>query len=266
MSAVRGAQARARDTRPPTWSSRTGSSATRSARRLRVRSLVVLMSILAAGLAAALGLALSSSGSDPLATVADQGRRVPLTTAMESWVKVSYTGRVRAKPKVYLMATLPTGRYYRVVFGRFTCYAITRPGWPDFSEVGCAGALGRYQRVLDNSLYKGTNRILHPVADAVFDLGRACGPFPITQVEGFAIDAAHSIQVLNTIGQPLISVPVKDNIYVLGRDGLRLINSPNQLPRPACSLQAVDSKDRVLWRSDAATGNFADAQTSLPLP
>jgi hypothetical protein len=166
---------------------------------------------------------------------------------------------------VYLMATLPSGRYYRLVFDRFTCYAITRPGEPDFSEVGCAGALGRGQRVLDNSLYRRQN-ILHPVADAVLDLGRPCGPFPITQVEGFAVDAVRSIEVLNTSGQPLVSVPVRNNIYVLDRSGLRRINSPRQLPRPACSLQAVDSKDRILWRSDAAGGNFADAQSSLPLP
>ena len=108
--------------------------------------------------------------------------------------------------------------------------------------------------------------MLHPLADAVLDLGRPCGPFPITQVEGFAIDAVRAIQVLNTIGQPLVSVPVRHNIYVLGRHGLSLIDSRNQLPRPACSLQAVDSQGRVLWRSDVAGGNFADAQGSLPLP
>ena len=186
-----------------------------------------------AGTGIALGLVLPGS-SDPLHTVSNQGRPVPLTVAMRK--DLADSGYDAARIRLYYMTTRGKTRFYRVTTRRYgSCYATLDPGDRVLSTFGCPWRpLGHPDRIADWSGFEGcplsTSNGCPPT--------NICHGSPLDEAFGWSVDAVKEMRVLDESGRAVAVYPVRDNVYWI----------PHRLlPKHPCSLDAVDAHGKVLW-------------------
>ena len=194
---------------------------------------VVAAVILAA--AGVLGVVLSRSSPNPLQTVSHLGQPVPLTPAMRSSLADS---DYYAKIRLFYLAVRGPRRFYRVLTPKHgACYGMSRDGGRDFDFFGCPWRpLGNPDHVVDASDYSGP-----PVEGrTAANTPHVCNERPLSDVFGWTVDAVKEMRILNERSQVAGVLPVRDNLYSI---------LPGQLPKHPCSLEAIDSRGRVLWTS-----------------
>ena len=202
----------------------------------RKRRLALAAAVCLAAVGVALGIVPTNGSANPLRTVSNHGRFVPLTTAMRK--DLADSGYHAASIHLYLLARRGSVEFYRFrATGRYPdCFATRTPGDALLSSYGCARRpLGHPDRIVDGSAFEGCPMA---VGAGVCPPKNICDGHPLSAVSGWAVDAVKAMRVLDESGHVAATYPVSGNVYSIPH---------SQLPKHACSLEAVDAHGRVLW-------------------